>query len=85
MQQHAIALGYFFLAVLCVLTAAHSFVEFRIPLIFAALLALVTGVGYVASPLVAWLRRARDRIAQVVRMAEKPPSSALATDEEQPA
>jgi hypothetical protein len=84
-QQHAIALGYFYLAVICVFTSAHSFVEFRVPLLFAAILALVAGVGYVASPLAARLRRAQGWIAQLIRAAQEPPSSASAADDDQPA
>jgi hypothetical protein len=51
MQKHALALGYFFLAVFCMLTSAQSFVEFRIPLLIAALLAVIAGVGYISAPL----------------------------------
>jgi hypothetical protein len=73
MQRHAIALGYFFLAVLCVLTSAHSFLELRVPLLIAGLLALIAGVAFVAGPHVARLRPVRTWLLQMIRLAQEPP------------
>jgi Tfp pilus assembly protein PilE len=82
MQQHMMALGYFFLAVLCVLTSAHTFVELRIPLLLAALLALVAGAAYVAGPLAARLRAVRTWLLQLIRIAQEPPGHTSATTDE---
>ena len=45
MQKHAIALGYFFLAMFCIFTSAQSFYELRILLLLAALAAVLAGFG----------------------------------------
>jgi Tfp pilus assembly protein PilE len=85
MQQHVMALGYFFLAVFCVLTSGHSFVELRIPLLLAALLALVAGVAYVASPLAARFRAVKAWLLQLIRIAQEPPRHTSVTADEKPA
>jgi hypothetical protein len=81
-HQHAIALGYFFLSIFCVFTSAHSFVELRVALLLAALMALVAGVAYVASPLIARLRAVQAWFVQIIRLAQEPPRhSSAAADE----
>jgi hypothetical protein len=94
--NHAIALGYFFLAAFCALASAHGFRELRVPMLVAAMLALVAGVGYVARPLGAgfragstWLVRLfRDspaRLVRMIRLAQEPPTRAAATMDERSA
>jgi hypothetical protein len=80
MQKQALALGYFFLAVFCMLTSAHSFVEFRIPLLIAALLAVIAGVGYISTPLSAIISLVWRGVCGIpswlvgmVRLAQQPP------------
>ncbi len=77
MQKHAMALGYFFLAVFCVFTSAHSFHGLHLPLLLAALAAAVAGVGYLLSACAETLQAARTRLSQwFVRMfhlAQQPP------------
>ena len=83
MQRQAMALGYFFLAVFCVMASAHSFVELRIPLLVAALAALVVGLGYVADPLVAHLRSIPSWLAGMIRLAQQPPTRVPSIADEQ--
>jgi hypothetical protein len=79
-QKHALALGYFFLAVFCILTSAHSFIELRLPLLLAAVLAIVVGTGYIARPLSEILSHIARQllsipgwIAKMIRLAQEPP------------
>jgi hypothetical protein len=83
--HHAIALGYFFLTAFCVLASAHSFLELRRILLAAAVLALIAGIGYVASPLAArlrafwgWLSTLPQGLVKLIRMAQEPPDRAPA-------
>ena len=82
MQHQAMALGYFFLAVFCVSTSAHTFVELRLPLLLAALVALVVGIAYVAGPFVARLRAFPSWLAKMIRLAQQPPDHAPAMTDE---
>ena len=81
-QKHALALGYFFLAVFCVFTSAHSFVQLRFLLLLAAILAVVVGVGYVASPLAARVRQVQASMVELIRIARQPPTHGSATSDE---
>ena len=93
MAHHAIALGYFFLAAFCALASAHGFRELRVPMLVAAMLALVAGVGYVARPLGAGFRAGSTRLVRLlgdgpawlvrmIRLAQEPPPRAPATMDE---
>jgi hypothetical protein len=53
MQKQAMALGYLFLAVFCVYVSAHSYLQFRMLLLWSALAAALTGVAYLISACVA--------------------------------
>jgi hypothetical protein len=72
-QKHAMALSYFFLAVFCILVSSVS-VAFQAPLQLAALIALVAGLGFQFSAVAEILRAAGNRLAQLVRLAQEPPS-----------
>jgi hypothetical protein len=87
--HHAIALGYFFLAAFCALASAHSFLELRRILLAAAALALIAGIGYVASPLAARLRAfcgclstLPEGLVKLIRIAQEPPDRAPSTKDE---
>jgi hypothetical protein len=87
--HHAIALGYFFLAAFCVFASAHSFVELRWVLLAAAVLALIAGIGYVASPLATrlrafwgWLSTLPEGLVKLTRIAQEPPDRAPSTKDE---
>jgi len=95
-QKHAIALGYFFLSVFCVVASAHTWTNFTFALLLAALLAFVVGMGYAASPLVAGVgyvvRNLVPRFREVyawcirmVRLAQEPPTRTPASTDEQSA
>ena len=49
MQKHAIALGYFFLAVFCIYTATEVIRELQVWMALAALIATLAGFGYLLS------------------------------------
>jgi hypothetical protein len=90
MAHHALALGYFFLAVFCTFVSAHSFRELRIPLLVAAALALAAGVAYIPGPLTAAYRALSARlrefvswVAKMIRQAKEPPSHRKGEDKEQ--
>jgi hypothetical protein len=72
-QKHALALGYFFLAVFCILTSAHSFIELRIPLLLAAMISVLVGVNFVSEPVLLWLRGLSSWFAKMYRVAQEPP------------
>ena len=77
MQKHAMALGYFFLAVFCVFTSAHSFRELLLPLLLAALAATLAGVGYLLSvcavTLQAWKTWLSHWFVRMFHLARQPP------------
>jgi dipeptide/tripeptide permease len=88
-QKHALALGYFFLAVFCILTSAHSFIELRLPLLFAAVLAIIVGTGYIARPLSEILSLMGRQLlsipswlAKMVRLAQEPPHRGPVSNDE---
>ena len=77
MQKHAMALGYFFLAVFCVFTSAHSFHGLYLPLLLAALVATLAGVGYLLSACAVALQAARTWLSRwfvrTFHLAQQPP------------
>jgi hypothetical protein len=78
MQRHAIALGYFFLAVFCIYVSAVAFGGVRLPMLAAAVAALAAGLGYLLHPHRAWLQtRAASMhqwLLQMLREAQHPPT-----------
>jgi hypothetical protein len=90
-QKHAMALGYFFLAVFCIFVSSVS-VAFRDPLQLAALIAVVAGLGFQFSAVAEFLRaapkrlaQAPKRLAQLIRAAQEPPSHQTDLSDEHPA
>ncbi len=77
MQKHALALGYFFLAVFCVFTSAQSFRELHRPLLLAALVATLAGVGYLLSHYALTLQAAKTWLShwfvRMFHLAQQPP------------
>ena len=77
MQRTMTPLGYFFLAVFCVLTSAHSFRGLHLALLWAALVATLAGVGYLLSAHTETLQAGKSRLSHwLVRMfhlAQQPP------------
>ena len=77
MQKHAMALGYFFLAVICVFTSAHSFRGLHLPLLLAALFATLAGVGYLLSACAVTLQAGKARLSHwfvcMFHLAQHPP------------
>ena len=67
MQKHAMALGYFFLAVFCIFTGSQVF-GFRIPLLLAALAAALTGVGFLLSACAVQFQAAKNWLVQMWRL-----------------
>ncbi len=86
MQNHAIALGYFFLSVFCIFTSSQASLHtFRVPLLLAALLAAVMGMGNLY---IAWadqLQKIRLWLMQMVRLAQQAPTHLKQPSEEQSA
>jgi hypothetical protein len=72
-QKHAIALGYFFLAMFCIFTSAQSFYGLRILLLLAALAAVLAGFGVLFSPFAARLLACKNWLVQAFNIARKPP------------
>ncbi len=77
MQKHAMALGYFFLAVFCVFTNAHCILGLHLPLLWAALAAAVAGVGYLLSACAVTLQAGKTRLShwfvRMFHLAQQPP------------
>lgn len=67
------ALGYFFLAVFCVFTSAQSFIAFRTPLLIAALVAALAGLGFLASACSGQLQAAKKWVVHLLQIARQPP------------
>lgn len=82
MQKHAMALGYFFLAAICIFVSSHCFVAFRIPLLVAALAATIAGFGFVFVACSAQLRAIKKWLTALLQIARQPPTrQAKARDE----
>ena len=77
MQKHALALGYFFLAVFCVFTSAHSFLGLHRPLLLLALVATLAGVGYLLSACAVTLQARKTWLShwfvRMFHLAQQPP------------
>ena len=73
MQKHAMALGYFFLAVFCVFTSDHSFIGLRLPLLLAALAATLAGVGYWLSAFAVTLQAGMTWFVRMFHLARQSP------------
>lgn len=74
MQKHALALGYFFLAVFCIFTCSQGFLQlFYIPLLLAALAAALMGLGFLLSACAPQFPAVKKWLVQMVRMAQEPP------------
>ncbi len=74
MQKHAMALGYFFLAVFCVFTCSQGFLQlFYIPLLLAALAAALMGLGFLFSACAPQFQALKNWLVQMVCLAQQPP------------
>ena len=86
MEKHAMALGYFFLAVFCIFTSTQSFlVLFRIPLLLAALAAALAGLGFLFGACAAQFQARKNWLVQMVRLARQPPTHPSTFREDHPA
>ena len=73
MQKHAIALGYFFLAVFCIYVRHHASIVFHSTLATAAIFAgLVGGVFFVAAA-IQKLQTGKEFLGRWIRKAQEPP------------
>ena len=77
LKKHAMALGYFFLAVFCVFTSAHCFRGLHLPLWMAALAATLAGVGYLLSACAVTLQAGKTWLTHwfmhMFHLAQQPP------------
>lgn len=83
MHKHAMALGYFFLAVFCIFTSSQGSLQlFAVPLLLAAMVALLVGLVFLWSACAPQLAIAWKRLGEMVRLAQEPPleNSHRATD-----
>lgn len=75
MQKHAMALGYFFLAVFCLFTSSQI-LQLQGPLLLAALFAAFTGVGFFLNACAEQIQAAKKWLLQIfwrlVRESEHP-------------
>ena len=73
-QKHAMALGYFFLAIFCLFTCSQGFLQgFSIPLLLAALAAAMMGLGFLLSACAPQFATFKKWLVQMVRLAQQPP------------
>ncbi len=71
MQNHAMALGYFFLSVFCIFASPQVQLRLQIPLQLAALISALMGIGFL---MIAWapqLRTVKRWIVEMVRLARQ--------------
>ena len=73
MYKHALALGYFFLAVFCAYVSAQTFAGLSTPLLMGAFAAAAIGAGYLYSAFSEQLRVLREQFSALVREAQEPP------------
>ena len=73
MQKHALALGYFFLAVFCVFVSPNSYSFLRFPLLLAAFTAALAGCGILLSACAVQLHAGKTWLVQIIRKAQQPP------------
>jgi len=80
------ALGYFFLAVFCVFTSTQGFlVLYCIPLLLAALAAALMALGFLFSACATQFQEGKNWLAQMVRLAQQPPTHPSTFREDPPA
>ena len=93
MQKHAMAMGYFFLAVFCIFTCSQGFlVLYKTPLLLAALAAALMGLGFLFSACVPqfqavknWVVAVKNWLVQMVSLAQQPPTHPSTFREDHPA
>lgn len=77
MQRHALALGYFFLSVLCLMGTSHTISVLAWALLLGAVLALFVGLGYLVWAWHRQLERAggwlRHRLVELYKEARREP------------
>ena len=74
MQKHAMALGYFFLAVFCWFTSFHARVNIELVVLrFAALAAALMGLGFLWSACAGTFRLSKEWLLPMWRLAREPP------------
>ena len=79
------ALGYFFLTVFCLFTSPQSYLELRIPLMLAALLAALIGLGFFVSACAPQIQAIKNwflEMVQLMRLARELPPHPTALREE---
>lgn len=75
MQKHAIALGYFFLAIFCIFTSSQGYLEsFRFQLASLALLAALSGFGYLISACASQIYAIWQWLVQMFWLAQQRPT-----------
>lgn len=82
MQKHAMALGYFALAVFCVFTGSQGLLVFRSPLLVGAGMALGAGCLFLVSACYGPLCAAIEWLTGMSRLAQEPPVRQGATSAE---
>ena len=82
MQKHAMALGYFALAVFCVFTGSQGLLAFRTPLLVGAALALGAGCVFLALACYGPVCTAIEWLTGMSRLAQKPPARQRTTSAE---
>ncbi|AMV20322.1 hypothetical protein [Planctomyces sp. SH-PL14] len=82
MQKHAMALGYFALAVFCVSTGSQGLLAFRTPLLLGAALSLGAGCVFLASACYGPLCAAIEWLTGMSRLAQEPPARQRANSAE---
>ena len=73
MRKHAIALGYFFLAVFCIYVSHHASIVFHSTLVTAATCALVVGGVFFVAASVQQLQTGKQFLGRWIRKAQEPP------------
>lgn len=71
MQNHAMALGYFFLSVFCVFASPQVQLRFQIPLQLAALISALMGIGFLTIAWAARFQAAKRWVVEMVRLARQ--------------
>jgi hypothetical protein len=82
-QKHAMALGYFILAVLCILAGSQTLNGLRVLLLLAALVAALAGCGFLLSACAVQLYAGKKWLIQMFRLAQQPPQYRVDSREEQ--
>ena len=78
MQKHALALGYFFLAMFCIYTSSQGFLQkYYVPLLLAAFAFGLTGFGFLMSACTLQLLAAKEWCVRILQLAQQPPVKSL--------